>query len=64
MYPTSFTYDLHHLQEQFIEFHDLILILTSKHKRNSHSFISCGNMSQLFGPNTRCFRNYYTLSYF
>ena len=61
MYPTSLTYNLHHLQEQFIEFHYLILIFNFKNKQNSHSFISCGNISQLFGPNMRCFRNYYSL---
>ena len=64
MYPTALAYDIHHLQEQFMGFHDLILTLTSKNKRNSHFFISCGNIPQLFGPNTRCFRNHYTLSYF
>ena len=30
MYPPPLTYDLHHVQEQFVEFHDLILTLTSK----------------------------------
>ena len=48
MYPTPLKYDLHNLQGQFMGFHDLILTLNAK--RDSHYCISCGNISQIFGP--------------
>ena len=48
MYPTPLTYDLHNLHWQFMGFHDLIL--TSNFKRDSHSGISCGSISQIFLP--------------
>ena len=45
MYPAPLTYDLNNLQGQFIGLHDLIL--TSNSKRDSHSCISCDNISQI-----------------
>ena len=48
IYPTSPIYVLHSLQEQFICFQDFTLLLSSK--RVSHSCMSDGSISQIFGP--------------
>ena len=47
-YPTPAIYVLHSLQGQFIGFQDFTLFLNSK--RVSHSCISDGSISQIFGP--------------
>ena len=46
-YSTPPIYILHSLQGQFIGFRDLTLLLNSK--RVSHSYISDGSMSHIFG---------------
>ena len=46
-------YDFQNLQRKFMGFHHLILILNSK--KDLHSCISCANISQFFGLNTRSF---------
>ena len=46
-YPTPPIYVLHSLQGQFIGFQDFTLLLNSK--RVSHSYISDGSISQIFG---------------
>ena len=48
MYPMSPMYFFHSLQGQFIGFQDFTLLLNSK--RVSHSRISDGSISQIFGP--------------
>ena len=48
IYPTPPIYDLHNLQGQVMDFHDLILTLNSR--RNSNSCIFCGKIFQIFDP--------------
>ena len=49
MYPAPPIYVLLSLQRQFIEFQDFTFLLVNS-KRVSHSSISDGSISQIFGP--------------